>query len=276
MTVEVAAPAAARRYRPTPTIAASIGLHCAAGVAAALRPEVWPWAAGAVAANHALLGALGLWPRSTLLGPNITALPASSAARGEIAITFDDGPDPEVTPRVLDLLDAAGARASFFCVAERAARHRDLCAEIVRRGHGLENHSFGHSHAFALFGMGGFRRDISRAQAALTEAGGRVPRFFRAPAGIRSPLLEPVLHELGLRLVSWTRRGFDTRSRDPAPVAARLMRGLAAGDILLLHDGGCARTPGGEAVVLPALVRVLDAARSLNLRPVAVHQAINP
>src|SRR5690606_6163227 len=93
MSIEsVAATPARRRYRPTPTIAASIGLHAAAAAAAVARPELWPWTLGAVAANHAFLGAVGLWPRSTLLGPNITRLPARSRERGEIAITFDDGP----------------------------------------------------------------------------------------------------------------------------------------------------------------------------------------
>lgn len=274
MTIDVAAPAARPPYRPTPTISASIALHVAAGAGAAIHPELWPSAAGAVAANHLFLGAVGLWPRSSLLGPNIRRLPPESAARGEIAITFDDGPDPEVTPRVLDLLDEAGARASFFCVADHAARHAGVCAEIVRRGHAVENHSLRHSHTFAFLGMGGFRREISAAQAALLQACGRAPRYFRAPAGLRNPLLEPVLHELGLTLVSWTRRGFDTRGTDPAAVAARLTRGLAAGDILLLHDGGPARTASGAPVVLESLRAVLARARSLDLRPVALHQAI--
>ena len=273
--ISVEARVAPRRYRPTATIKGSIGLHCAAGVGAVLGPELWPLAAGAVAANHAFIGALGLWPRSTLLGENIRQLPAASIARREIAITFDDGPDPEVTPRVLDLLDRAGARASFFCIAERAARHPRLCAEIVRRGHGLENHSMRHSHTFAFLGMGGFRREISRAQSVLADASGRAPRFFRAPAGLRNPLLDPVLHELGLRLVSWTRRGFDTRDSGGPQVAARLTHGLEAGDILLLHDAGGARDPRGEPVVVEALGRVLDSARSLNLRPAALHQAID-
>lgn len=276
MTIDVAALEPRARYRPTATIAGSIGLHCAAGLGAAATPELWPWAAGAVAANHAFLGAVGLWPRSTLLGPNITRLPRASAARREIAITFDDGPDPEVTPRVLEALESCGARASFFCIAGKAERDPQLCREMVRRGHAVENHSSRHSHTFALLGMGGFRREIAAAQAVLVAASEARPRFFRAPAGLRNPLLDPVLHELGLRLVSWTRRGFDTRSRNPREVAARLTRGLQAGDILLLHDGGSARTAAGAPVVLEALARVLESAAAQGLRPVALHQALDP
>lgn len=267
---------AATRWRPSPTIAASMGLHVAAAGGAMMQPQLWTWALAAVAANHALLAALGLWPRSTLLGPNLTRLPEVARTRGEIAITFDDGPDPEVTPQVLDMLDARGARASFFCIAELAARHPRLCREIVARGHGLENHSQRHSHAFAFNGLGGFRRDISAAQATLVEVSGQRPRFFRTPAGLRNPLLDPVLHELGLRLVSWTRRGFDTRRDDPALVAGLLTQGIAAGDILLLHDGNSARTAPGRPVVLEVLPRVLDAAQSHHLKAVALHQAIEP
>jgi peptidoglycan/xylan/chitin deacetylase (PgdA/CDA1 family) len=251
-----------------------MGLHCLAGMGVVFNPEVWHWALGAIAANHSLLTAGALWPRSSWLGPNVTRLPDSAAARSEIALTFDDGPDPEVTPGVLDLLDARGVAATFFCIGERARDHPDLCREIVRRGHGLENHSRRHLATFALHGMGGMRRDIAAAQASITQASGVAPRFFRPPAGIHSPLLDPVLHGLGLRLVTWTRRGFDTRHQ-PQPVTAKLVCGLRAGDILLLHDGGCARTPAGTPVVLEVLPRVLDAADSAQLRPVTLHHAID-
>jgi peptidoglycan/xylan/chitin deacetylase (PgdA/CDA1 family) len=275
MTVDYTEAPSARPYKPTPTISGSIGLHCAAGVGAVLHPELWHWSASAIAANHAMLTALGMWPRSTWLGPNYTRLPAASAARGEVAITFDDGPDPEVTPRVLDILQAHGARATFFCIAERALQHRGLCREMARRGHAIENHSRSHSHAFAFNGLAGFRREISAAQASLREASGREPLFFRAPAGLRNPLLDPVLHELRLRLVSWTRRGFDTRNQQAGDIVSRLTRGLAGGDILLLHDGEPARTPSGTPVVLEALPRLLDAVQAASLKVVTLHHAID-
>lgn len=277
MTLELSTPAPVSRWKPTPTIVGSIGLHCAAGLGAFAAPHLWPWAAGAIAANHAFLGAVGLWPRSTLLGPNLTRLPEASRARREVAITFDDGPDPEVTPRVLDVLDAAGVRATFFCIAGAATRHADLCREIVRRGHAVENHSNGHrAGRFPFHGMAGFRAEISAAQAALVAATGTAPRFFRPPAGLRNPLLDPVLHELGLGLATWTRRGFDTVSGDAPLVAARLVRGLGAGDILLLHDGHSALASGGAPVVLEALPRVLEAIDREGLRPVTLRQAIEP
>jgi peptidoglycan-N-acetylglucosamine deacetylase len=274
MSTRVAQPAPSERWRPTPLVASSLGLHALAGASTLLGAEAWPWAAGAVAANHAVLGAVGMWPRSTMLGPNITRLPEASIARREIALTFDDGPDPDVTPRVLDILDAHGLRASFFCITENAARHPDLCREIARRGHAVENHSRKHLLDFALRGPGGTRREVSAAQSDLAAITGRLPRFFRAPAGIRSPFLDPVLHDLGLKLVSWTRRGFDTRRSDANEVAMLLVAGMAAGDILLMHDGNCARTAGGEPVVLRVLPRVIAKAQSLGLRPVTLEHAI--
>ncbi|HEU0196344.1 MAG TPA: hypothetical protein VFQ88_03900, partial [Nevskiaceae bacterium] len=98
-------------------------------------------------------------------------------------------------------------------------------------------------------------------------------RFFRAPAGFRNPLLEPLLVRFGLRLVSWTRRGFDTACSDASRVLERLTRGLGAGDILLLHDGHSARTAAGIPVVLVVLPELLQRCVASGLRPVPLSEA---
>jgi len=251
-------------------------LHLGAGAALLAAPQQWPWALGAIAANHALVTATGLWPRSTWLGDNLRRLPEAAAARGEVALTIDDGPNPDVTPAVLDLLDAAGARATFFCIAAQAERHAALCREIVRRGHGVENHSHRHAHNFSLLGPRALRREVGRAQDALSQITGQRPRFFRAPAGLRNPFLAPQLHRLGLCLVSWTRRGFDTVRGDPADVLARLTHRLRAGDILLLHDAHMAHTAGGRPVVLEVLPALLRRFELDGLRPVTLVEAMRP
>lgn len=275
MTTALPLPTTARAWPWPPLFKASAALHAGAA-ALALVPGGWPWSLGALAANHALLTAAGLWPRSALLGPNVTRLPPACAARGEVALTIDDGPDPGVTPAALDLLDAAGARATFFCIAERAAAQPALLREIVRRGHAVQNHSLVHRHHFSLLGPRGLADEIGRAQTLLTELGGRTPHCFRAPAGLRNPLLDPVLHRLGLHLVSWTRRGFDTREADPQRVLRRLTRGLAGGDILLLHDGHAARSAGGRAVILDVLPALLQRCRDAGLTPVTLNDALPP
>src|SRR5512138_1762845 len=246
-----------RPWHPAPALQASVALHGVAALVTLALPTAWPWALGAVAADHAALTIAGLLPRSKLLGPNLTRLPATAAARGAVALTIDDGPDPEVTPRVLDLLDAAGARASFFCIGRRARAHPALCREIAARGHRVENHGDSHSWAFAAFGPRRMKADIAAAQACLAEITGQAPRFFRPTAGLRNPFLEPVLASLDLRLAAWTRRGYDTREGRPEVVLDRLTRHLAAGDILLLHDGHAARAPTGEPAILAVLPPLL-------------------
>ncbi|RZL32613.1 MAG: polysaccharide deacetylase family protein [Rubrivivax sp.] len=275
-------PASAERSSPPwpwpPALQASLDLHAAAGIAALSVPEAWPWALGTVALNHLGLTAAGLWPRSTLLGPNVRALPAAAVERREFVLSLDDGPDPQVTPAVLDVLGEAGAKATFFVIAQRAAKHASLMREIVRRGHDVQNHSMRHRHDFSMRGPRALARDIGSAQALLADLTGQAPHCFRAPAGLRNPLLDPVLHRLGLHLVSWTRRGFDTRDRDPARVLNRLIGPqactLAAGDILLLHDGHARRMASGRPVVLDVLPALLRAARDAGLRTTTLRAAL--
>ncbi len=255
-------------------IRASVGIHALAGVSALLLPGAWPWALGAVLANHGVLGSAGLWPRSDWLGPNVSRLPAAASARGAVALTLDDGPDPDVTPRVLDVLDAAQASATFFCIAQRAQAAPALVREIMRRGHSVQNHSHRHAHHFALLGPGRLAREIDAAQQALADITGEWPHCFRAPAGLRNPMLDPVLHRQGLHLVSWTRRGFDTRDQAPAKVLARLQRGLAAGSILLLHDGHAGHTPQGQPLVLAVLPALLQQLRERGLHAETLRQAL--
>lgn len=261
-------------WKPSPAMKASFALHGAAALGTLAMPAAWPWALGALAANHAVLTLAGLLPRSTLLGPNLTRLPDAAAARNEIALTIDDGPDPEVTPRVLDLLDAAGVRASFFCIGWRARENPALCREIVARGHRVENHGDSHSSAFSAFGPGRIKSDIAAAQATLSDITGQAPRFFRATAGLRNPFLDPVLAALDLRLAAWSRRAYDTREGRPDVVLGRLTRGLGAGDILLMHDGHAALTPDGQPVILAVLPQLLRKLAERELKPVTLAAAL--
>ena len=257
-----------------PFLLLSAAGHLLAALAVLREPAAWPWAVSAIVLNHLLVTAIGLWPRSNWLGDNITRLPADAAARGEVALTLDDGPDPVLTPQVLDLLDAAGVRATFFVIAQRAVAHPELLRDIVRRGHSVQNHTWRHPHAFSLFGLGRIEHELRQAQQALQQLTGQAPTLFRAPAGLRNVLLGPVLHRLGLRLASWSRRGYDTRDGDAAQVLARLTHKLRGGEILLLHDGHCAQTPAGTPVVLEVLPALIDAVRARGLRFVHLPDAL--
>nr|WP_298686541.1 polysaccharide deacetylase family protein [uncultured Dongia sp.] len=257
-------------WTPTLFIRGTLALHTLGLLMLALEPALWPWVLGGLAANHVVIGVVVPFPRNALIGANITRLPPDAVARNEIALTFDDGPDPAVTPHVLDLLDAHAMRATFFCIAQNALAHPELVREIVRRGHHVENHSHGHSVGFSLYGYARLSREIDTAQVALYSIANRAPRFFRAPAGIRSPWLDPILQRRGLRYISWTRRGFDAVECDPQRVLLRLTRNLAGGDVLLLHDGGTAQTRDGRPVVLEVLPALLGYMRRCGLKSVTL------
>jgi len=265
-------------WRPSPWLRASVAWHALALALTAWQPRWWPWTLAAMLANQLLLTAFGLTPRSRALGSNWSRLPEHDAqyGGGAVAITIDDGPDPLVTPRVLQILAQYHARATFFCIGEQVARFPALLRQCTAAGHAVENHSHTHRCTFALMGPGQLRREIERAQQIILHAGGALPRLFRAPAGLRSPWLDPVLQRLGLQLASWTRRGFDTISCEPERVLERLTRDLRAGDILLLHDGHAARSRRGEAVIIEVLPRLLEELARRGLTAVTLRELLPP
>ena len=261
-------------WRPSPFLLLSVLIHAGALALWCFHPATWPWALGIFLVSHASVVTAGLLPRCHLLGPNLTHLPAACVARGEVAITIDDGPDPEVTPRVLEILAAHKAHASFFCIGERATAHPELIRAIVAGGHRVENHGQHHRKHAAFYGPRAWLREVGEAQANLAHLSGQLPYYFRALAGLRNPFLDPVLFHLNMRLASWTRRGYDTQTGDAECILSRLTHTLAAGDILLLHDGNAARTINGEPVIVTVLPRLLKLLASRQLTP--VHLPVDP
>ena len=239
-------------WRRSPLLVVSAILHL---IALIIAPRRWRTALSIVVANHVAIFLSCLFPRSPLLGPNTRRIPNPGNA---IALTFDDGPDAALTPKVLDLLDAAGAKATFFCLGANVEAHRGLVAEMRRRGHDVQNHTHTHPNLFALQSPARMSAQIDAAQDAIEKASGERPCFFRAPAGFLNPFLFPLLEKKRMTLVSWTRRGFDTMTPDADLIAKRLTRNLKAGDILVLHD----RMP----VTLQVLPIVLEALAQEGLR----------
>ena len=160
-----------------------------------------------------------------------------ATTRQEVWLTIDDGPDPDDTPRILDLLDQHGARATFFVIGERAARWPHLIREIVRRGHEIGHHT--HTHPAATFWCAGPTRltaELDRTLATLQENGIR-PQRFRAPVGIKHLFLDPVLARRGLSYVGWSVRSGDCRAASPEAVRDHAASKLKPGAILLVHEG---------------------------------------
>ena len=259
-----------RTWRPGIALRVSVILHVLAVAGLIFRPQWAEEIVIGVILNHVVLALLGMWPRTRLMGSNMVRLTTAAAERKEIALTFDDGPDPDVTPQVLDILEAHGARASFFVVGEKAAAQPELIREIARRGHSVENHSLRHSNFFGFFGWRALKREIGATQEIIAGLIGRPPAFFRSPMGIRNPLVDPVVSHLGLRYITWTRRGFDSVSAHPQTILKRLERNLAAGDILLLHD----RKTRHGAPVLQVLPALMDRVAAVGLRPVSLPEAM--
>lgn len=247
-----------KTWRPTRFLQVCFVLHVLAVAVLFVTPTHWLWVLGFLFIVHAVIATVGLWPKSTWLGANMRRLPAAAIARGEIAITIDDGPDPEVTPQVLKILHERGAVATFFCIGERAQAHPELCQAIVSAGCAVENHGLRHRKHTSTFGPRGWHQEVEQAQTLLETLTGQRPLFFRPIAGLRNPFLDPLLQRLGMQLVSWTRRGYDTRRADPDRIYRSLTRNLASGDILLLHDGNAARAANGQPIILDVLPRLLD------------------
>ncbi|MEK7949274.1 polysaccharide deacetylase family protein [Luteolibacter soli] len=190
-------------------------------------------------AGLSVLGVAGiLWVCGTFL-PNARIFgPITRRAEGkDMLLTIDDGPDPDDTPAILDLLDQHGRKAVFFVIGEKVRRFPELAQEIVRRGHELGNHTMTHPVGFFWsYGPVRTRREISECQRAIEETTGVKVRFFRAPAGHRNWFTHPVLRELGLELVGWRKRAYDTVRSDVDGIVRDLTDGAKDGDILLLHE----------------------------------------
>ena len=175
-----------------------------------------------------------LKPSACGLGPVVTHF---ATKRREVWLTIDDGPDPESTPEVLDLLDAHGARATFFLIGEKVQRHPELVTEIIQRGHTVGNHT--HTHPRRGFWLASPQKTAAEIDAcadALRSAGASGSKWFRSPVGLKNHALHPELARRGLDLVLWSARGFDTICRDPAKVIARIAASLEPGAILLIHE----------------------------------------
>jgi peptidoglycan/xylan/chitin deacetylase (PgdA/CDA1 family) len=202
-----------------------------------------------VAALFLVVTGLGVaLPRLRLFGPYICK---GNTSRRRAALTFDDGPDALSTPALLDLLREEGVKAAFFGVGRRVESGPELAARIVREGHLLENHSFGHSNATNFFGVGRLKAELSRAQEAIRRATGTSPAFFRPPMGLTNPLVFQAARALGLKVIGWSARGLDTRVTVPERIVERIVRRLEPGAIILLHDGNI---PAGRLVVTVGLL----------------------
>lgn len=207
----------------TAFLAGAILLRGRARVAAWLAHEALR-IAPAVARNH------------DLHGPVAQRFPTG---KNEVWLTIDDGPDPETTPEILDLLAAAGARASFFVIGRKVEWNRALAERIVAEGHTLENHT--HTHPSALFWAlpsCAIRAEISRCNHAIRVATGTTPKWFRSPVGMTNACVHPAAARAWLQVAGWSADGVDgLPGRNPDRVVDRILSRIEPGAIVLVHEG---------------------------------------
>jgi peptidoglycan/xylan/chitin deacetylase (PgdA/CDA1 family) len=183
-----------------------------------------------------------------------------------VALTFDDGPHPQGTPTMLDVLRDRGATATFFLVGEQVERYPALVAEIVAAGHGVELHCFRHRNNLRL-GRGGFLEDAERARGTIEEAGGRAVTCYRPPYGIFSAVTLRAVRQRGWRPVLWSRWGRDwDRGATAESIARRSSAGIVAGDIVLLHDADYYSARGSWVRTAAALPLILDEIEACGLK----------
>jgi peptidoglycan/xylan/chitin deacetylase (PgdA/CDA1 family) len=201
--------------------------------------------------------------------PGLETVPGDGAV-----LTFDDGPDPDCTPRVLEALAASDARATFFVLGEHALEHPDLLAEAVGAGHELALHGMTHRRHDVL-GPAEAERELADGIEAIATATGRRPAWYRPPFGASSPQLAAACEELGLRLAYWSAWGHDWEESSAERIAAQVKRDLRPGAVVLLHDSaryGQRRSGGATVAAVPLVAAAADAA---GIELIALSEAVD-
>ena len=231
----------------------------AGSLGAVIRPTT---ALGVAATTAAVAGwAAPALLRARVLRTAICPKLAGIGQLGHIALTFDDGPDPEGTPAVLDALDQLGWRATFFMLGAQVTRHPDVAAAVVAAGHEAAVHGFSHRNHLTR-GPADVHRDVADAASAVLGATGARPNWFRPPYGVLTLASLRAARRVGLRPVLWTAWGRDWEAHNPARVADTVASHLRPGGTVLLHDSDCTArvTDSWRSTVqaLPRLAALVD------------------
>lgn len=169
-------------------------------------------------------------------GVYVKALCAKHTTEKVVALTFDDGPHPIHTPKVLDILAEYEAEATFFCIGKNVEAYPEIVERIHAEGHLLGNHSYSHHNTFPLMSVGDMVADIRKADNLISSLTGVPLHFFRPPFGITNPLVREALGEFNYNVVGWNARSYDTMADDAETVFRRVVRKIKPGAVVLLHD----------------------------------------
>lgn len=199
---------------------------------------------------------------SPIFGRVLSHLPSREPV---VALTFDDGPNPDATPIVLDALADRGVRATFFILGRHAERWPELVRRVALEGHTLGNHGY-HHRKLHLKSPRYVREDLRLGAEAIETACGRRPRWFRAPHGFRSPWVTRIAHELGEQTVGWSLGVWDSDRPGAAAIVDRTVGGARRGSILLLHDGDGYDANGDRLQTAQAVPDIVDRLQARGFR----------
>lgn len=197
------------------------------------------------------------------------------APRNAVALTFDDGPDPRFTPRVLEILREKAAPATFFVVGHRVLAEPATVAHIHAAGHLVGNHSQTHDLKFHFRLWSQVRAELDRCNAAIRAAIGETPRLFRSPQGFHNPALGDVLRASGMVTVGWQVRAYDAIGADAATIERRILDGVKPGGVVLLHDGAGLNGSLDRTPTIEALPRIIDGLRARGLAIVPLDELLD-
>ena len=225
--------------------------------------DPWLIASGCSAAAGAAVIYGVCAPRSSLFGPVVSH--GSRDGPPRVALTFDDGPHPVVTPVVLDILRSHGIPAAFFVIGRNVVEHEAIAQRAAAEGHLIANHTFDHQRSGAWRAFPYWRRELRQANDAVAAAIGQRPALFRPPMGLKTPHILYACRREAMTLVTWNRRGLDGWRTTPQAILRRLVCRCRGGDILVLHDGAEPGRDRDSRAMLQALPRLIDALRSRGL-----------
>ena len=224
------------------------------------------------AVGVAAVGALvhGTYHRnSPIFGAALGSLPLRSSGDPIVALTFDDGPNPEATPRILDALAATGTVATFFLLGRHVERWPALAERLAAEGHVVGNHGWFHRKLHTQL-PASVRRDLELGTAAIVGATGVRPAVFRAPHGFRAPWVTRIARSLGQRTIGWSLGVWDSALPGVDAIVERTVSGTRPGSILLLHDGDGYDASGDRTQTAAAVPRIIDALKARDYRFVGV------
>lgn len=213
------------------------------------RPELW-WILVPIISLYILMLVTGsIYIRSNFY---IQALCRGTKSEKVTSLTFDDGPDKIITPKVLAILEKHNIQATFFLIGNKAKKNSGLLRQIIAKGHLVGMHSYSHGFFFDFYLKRNMEQDLLKTEEAIMCITGKKPLLFRPPYGVTNPTLATIVKELGYQVIGWSVRSMDTAIKDAGRISERVMRKLHPGAVILMHDTKNITPEAIEMVIIKA------------------------